>query len=279
MGYGNGWKGYNSTIETDILRNLNSSFNQYGFYFKLIGDREWFTNAYTNPNMLPIALIGIFDDPYSLQHTDAIDIYLLPSNSQVSGGFVPSNNRKVMVIGGTRKVNHCTGGSTTYEVAGTTVVSHEMGHCLGLPHTFDGSLGTSIDDVRENSCVDPNTCQFVSNCEICNVSTNPTTDMTNIMSGYTLPNCMSVFSSDQIRLMRKNLDETMASVVDEFQEEPTDIGDLFGPSEISKGSVVQFRVSDQVEENETFSLDNAQRFSSYWRRHKWKYSVLDRICC
>ncbi len=252
QGYGNGWGGYNSTIDIKIMENLNSSFNQYGFYFELSGARDWFTNIYTDPNREPMALLGIFDDPKSLQHTDAIDIYLLPSNSKAAGGFVPSNNKKAMVIGGTRTVNHCSGDFISYKVAATKVVSHEMGHCLGLPHTFNTSVGTSVDYVTENACVDPNNCQFVSNCIDCNVSSNPTTNMTNFMS-YTIPNCMSVLSDEQVSLMREKLNDTMASVVDRTKGLPSDIiGDLIGPSEVVKGSLIRFNVSDQVEESEAF---------------------------
>jgi len=33
--------GYSSSIDNTILTNLNSSFNQYGFYFQLSGSRDW----------------------------------------------------------------------------------------------------------------------------------------------------------------------------------------------------------------------------------------------
>ena len=244
--------GYNSSIDRDIMNNLNSSFNQYGLYFKQSGSRDWLTEIYGDPESQGIILSGIFDNPESLQHADAIDIYLLPADSRISGGFVPSSNKKVMVIGGTRTVDDCTGKTVLYEVVPTKVVSHEMGHCLGLPHTFDTSLGTAIDYVTENACVNPVTCQFVSNCSNCNVSSNPTLNMNNFMS-YTIPNCMSVLSDEQVSLMRETLDNTMTSVVERSQGLPDDIiGDLNGPAEVSKGLMVQYKVLYPADESETF---------------------------
>jgi hypothetical protein len=252
-GVGNGWQDYHPNIDSKIMENLNSSFNHYGIYFQLAGARDWFTRTYTDPERHNLSLLGIFDDPNSLQHEDAIDIYLLPSNSKVSGGFVPGNNKKVMLIGGTRTVEHCSGESTSYQVATTKVVSHEMGHCLGLPHTFDESIGTDVDYVTENACVDPGTCQFVSNCQGCNVSSNPTLNMNNFMS-YTIPNCMSEFTDEQLNRLRENLNNSMASVVNRTQGVPTDISeDLIGPSEVSTGSVVWFNVADQTDGVETFT--------------------------
>lgn len=257
IGTQNGWNGYTSSIDNDIIHNLNSSYNQDGLYFKLIGSRDWFTDKYTDPyadpGILEISLVGIFEDPQSLQHSDAIDIYLLPKNIPIEGGgFVPGNNKKVMFVGGVRTVNHCTGGTTSYEIATSQVVSHEMGHCLGLPHTFDTSVGTSIDYVENRECIDPSTCRFVTNCATCNVSSNPTIEMNNFMA-YTVPNCMSVFSDEQVSVMKENLDNPMSSVVARTQGAPYQItGDLMGPSEVSVGSLVWFNLLDQANESETF---------------------------
>jgi len=160
------------------------------------------------------------------QHTNAIDIYVLPSNSQIQGGFVPSNNKKVMAIGGTKTVTHCSGGTTNYEIAQHRVVSHEMGHCFGLVHTWqysgdDGLSDTPIDYVTNNGCVNPSTCQFVNNCgySTCNVTSNPTSIMTNFMS-YTVPTCMSVFTPMQIDLMRGSLNTSLLAVVSSSQAGP-----------------------------------------------------------
>lgn len=70
---------------------------------------------------------------------------------------------------------------------------------------------------------------------------------------YTIPNCMSAFSNEQVDLMRENLNNTLASVVNRTQGAPSDItGDLIGPAEVSIGSLVWFDLSDQAGEYETF---------------------------
>ena len=207
-----------------------------------------------------ITLLGVFEDPQSFQHEDAIDIYLLPANSEVSGGYVPGNNKKVMLLGGTRTVEHCSGETKTYQVAATQVVSHEMGHCLGLPHTFEQSIGTTIDLARENACVDPNTCQFISNCSSCNVTSNPTLNMTNVMS-YTVPNCMSVFSEEQVNVMRHQLNNSMASVVDTDKDTLAEASvEIIGPSEVYRGNTVKFEIPDLTPESETYEWSFPEGF-------------------
>ena len=92
-----------------------------------------------------------------------------------------------------------------------------------MVHTFqnsgdDGLSDTPIDYVTNNGCVNPNTCQFVNNCGYpnCNVTSNPTSSMTNFMS-YTVPTCMSAFSPMQIDLMRSSLNTSLTSVVSSSQ--------------------------------------------------------------
>ncbi|HYC84908.1 MAG TPA: M43 family zinc metalloprotease [Chryseosolibacter sp.] len=216
--------GYGSFIDQTLLDRLNASYNQYGIFFTLSGSRDWNNNFFSDPNTPSFALAGIFDDPGANQQSNAINIYVLPSNSQIQGGFVPDNNKKVMVLGGTRAVTHCSGGTTNYEIAQHRIVSHEMGHCFGLVHTFqydgdDGLSDTPIDHVRRNECVNPSNCQFVPNCATCNVASNPTTTMNNFMS-YTVPTCMSFFSPMQLDVMKNAMNNNMSSVVTVTQLSP-----------------------------------------------------------
>ena len=56
----------------------------------------------------------------------------------MSGGFVPSENEQILLVGGIKVVTHCQNPETiVYEITISGVVIHEMGHYFGLIHTFD----------------------------------------------------------------------------------------------------------------------------------------------
>ena len=55
----------------------------------------------------------------------------------MSGGFVPSENEQILLVGGIKVVTHCQNPKTiVYEITIFGVVIHEMGHYFGLIHTF-----------------------------------------------------------------------------------------------------------------------------------------------
>ena len=103
-----------------------------------------------------------------------------------------------------------------------------MGHCLGLNHTNtppydsgdgDGLSDTPLDFADKDGCVDPSTCQFAgiqpNGCNECSTSSNPQTPIiNNVMSGATLPQCMTQFSPMQVAIMKQNLGGAMNYVVD-----------------------------------------------------------------
>ncbi|GAB4109385.1 MAG: hypothetical protein OHK0057_03950 [Thermoflexibacter sp.] len=212
--------GYNSTNISTIISNLNNTFSQYGINFTSSGYRDWYDEFYGSPNSPQLSLQNIFTATGANPQSNAINLYILPNNSQLSGGKANGVTSTALMVGGTRPIKfNCQ--TTNYEVALTRVIAHEMGHCLGLYHTFlgdgDGLADTSQDNVDDNSCVNPSNCQFVgvqqSNCNTCLVTSNPTTNMTNVMS-YTVPNCMSYFSPSQLNIMKQNLAGQLNSVVD-----------------------------------------------------------------
>jgi len=70
-------------------------------------------------------------------HEDAIDIYLIPAESYDNLGLAPSAPSTAFLVAGTW--------STGEELITTSVLSHEMGHCLGLWHTHHGPNDISSD--------------------------------------------------------------------------------------------------------------------------------------
>ena len=219
--------GYSATIDNTIISTLNNSLNSYGFFFILSGSRTWYDDTFANPNTDPLVLQNIVSSSGNNFQNNAINIYVLPANSQISGGFVPNSNKQMLLIGGTRTVSHCQSppSSVQYIIATTKVVSHEMGHCFGLIHTFetngdDGLTDTPIDYVNNTvggqGCINISNCQFTGTCSTCSLSSNPTTNMINFMS-YSTPTCMSYFSPQQLDIMRYSLNNTLTSVVSQTQ--------------------------------------------------------------
>ncbi|RMD94011.1 MAG: T9SS C-terminal target domain-containing protein, partial [Calditrichaeota bacterium] len=131
-------------------------------------------------------------------HPDAVDIYFIsPNSSYYSAQKVPSDN---FILGG--------------KDLGSSIISHEMGHCLGLYHTHrgsgcaetgddicaelpDGSNCSECGDLVCDTPADPclryhvnSDCQYTGPPEY-----NP--DVHNIMS-YAPPNCLLFFTIGQI---------------------------------------------------------------------------------
>lgn len=82
---GNGF-GYGSSIDNTIINNLNSSYNQYGFYFEKSGSRDWYNNFYSNPGTPQMALQGIFNHPDASLHAYQHDRYLCTTVKQSDSG-------------------------------------------------------------------------------------------------------------------------------------------------------------------------------------------------
>ena len=211
--------GYSASVDEIVMTNLNNAYNQYGISFIKTGSRDWVSNTYTGA-VFQGQLVPITTDPQNGKQSDAINIYLFKSIADASSafGFVPDGYKNVILMVGTRVVYPCNGSTNSYEIPISKVVSHEMGHSLGLIHTWqnngdDGLSDTPIDNnVQNNNCINPNNCTFSGGCSNCPLASNPTTNMTNFMSS-TVPPCMNVFSPMQLDLMLYNLKNSMSYVV------------------------------------------------------------------
>lgn len=202
-----------STIST-IENNLQQAYQSKGIYFNLLGSRKWIKPKYVDPNTSFGDFGNIINESDRNEQTNALNIYVCANNVQLQGGYSDGRN---VVLAGTRSVVHPGYGTINYEVPLSQIVSHEVGHCLSLGHTFYGdgdNISDTPDDYVDNqSCITPAPgCQFTGQNGACNLSSNPTTNMINFMS-YTVPTCMSYFSTMQAEAMKNMLATTRSDVV------------------------------------------------------------------
>jgi len=81
-----------------------------------------------------------WNDPL-YQHNNGIDMFFgSEDNSEYIGGKASNIPGKNMWISGTWP----TGAGSPWNVTNSPVVSHEMGHCLGLFHPFHGTIPESV---------------------------------------------------------------------------------------------------------------------------------------
>ncbi|MCY7353046.1 MAG: hypothetical protein LH606_20715 [Cytophagaceae bacterium] len=224
--------GYNASHIPAILGNLNSAYSQFGITFISAGDREWTEEIFGSPSADISAFGGIFTYSGSDPRSNAINLYILPANSPVQGGKANNIPSNALFVAGTRTVRfNCI--DTYYPVPLTRVIAHEVGHCLGLNHTYDEVTGdgdglsdTSLDKSTSESCITPAPdCVFVGkqsgDCNTCPNPTNPTSIIKNVMAGN-LPDCMSEFSPMQLAIMRQNLAGQLNYVVQSTSVVPSE---------------------------------------------------------
>jgi len=221
---------------------LNNDFNPHGIYFIWDNTVDFINNSsyYNYPGT----------NIYSVNnHTDGIDIYLYGDDVCEGGMANGIANSTEYYIGG------YISSFPSLFLSGTHVVSHEMGHVLGLYHTHHGTYwgesnsstcaefvngsnsdvcGDYIEDTPADPFlafnVDPNTGQWLGSGAI-----DPNGDMyqpdTHLIMSYTHPLCMSYFSTKQGERMRYAI-----SQVPVLQSTVISLGDIVGSKLISNSS-------------------------------------------
>ena len=181
------------------LEQVNTHFAETGFSFFYTGVHTINSDKYFS--------IKDFEEGDSLYLTlnnpNAINIYFVDYSAGYCGwANFPWSNKKYILIS-----NYCTTNSSTF--------AHELGHYLGLLHTHstssgaelvDGSNCDSAGDLLCDTPADPNLsggvdadCSYTGSTTDANNETY-TPDTDNLMS-YSLKDCRTKFSADQINRM------------------------------------------------------------------------------
>ena len=202
---------------------LVSDYQSYNIYFSLLGtdeirddtnyDRTNFTDLNDNTDLNGDGKFDVFSVN---SHTNAIDIYLF-ANDKLNFGLAANIPGTALVIGGN---------AFNTNLASSHVLSHEVGHCLGLFHTFhgtdrvheaigcaefvDGSNGSTCGDFVQDTPADPSrifdcgtqsTCTWDCSTSYTDVHGAHYTPDTHLFMAYTFPNCMNHHTSGQVTRM------------------------------------------------------------------------------
>ncbi|MDO8550392.1 MAG: M43 family zinc metalloprotease [Ignavibacteria bacterium] len=191
-----GTGGLTSTQVTNAINIMKADYEERNIYFYKKGESSINNNTYFNFDGSPSSFNSLIQQN---PHNDAINLYLLPLG--ISYGKASGIPGIALVIGG--------------NYSQTSVISHEMGHCLGLWHTHSGrgcadfancaeatngtnctTCGDLVCDTPADPCLSGNVnslCQYVGPFGF-----NP--DVPNIMS-YTPPECMEHLTTGQFDRM------------------------------------------------------------------------------
>ena len=141
---------------TAAFAQLAADFNPHNIYFVRVCDV--INLPVPDEDYLSVTYCELFLNPL-YRHSDGIDIFFGPEDHQYIGGFALISGNALWVSG-----TWPIGEGQPWNIPVSPVISHEMGHCLGLWHTFHGTMPETDFDCQGNS-VDPDMC-----CELVNGS-------------------------------------------------------------------------------------------------------------
>jgi len=210
----NGTGGQNASVINTVMTNLANAYNAQGIWFNktgndVINNDAYYAAGFTNgPSALFNQLIA------TNVQANSLNIYLLGDAAPFVGGSAGSVPSSSCVIGGSYSAANGfpNAGSSVQPFVPSFVVAHEVGHCMGLLHTFETSLGAEL--VNGSNCTtagdlvcdtpaespsyafqDNSSCQWVVSYSDGNGQTY-TPDAANIMN-YVRPSCMNYVTNGQ----------------------------------------------------------------------------------
>jgi hypothetical protein len=212
----NGTGGQSQADVTQGLNTVVADFASHGICVSLLGSDEIWNDTYYNMSSFSRDLNGDgkFDNFSPNSHSNAIDLYLLGPDGNMQSGVAANIGATALALGGFLFGSN---------LVSSHVLSHELGHCLGLYHTFQGTCGggcrelvngsncTSCGDYVCDTPADPTVFQGNADCSwngnSCTGSTvdangQPYNPAMNLIMGYVAPTCMQLFTNGQGERMR-----------------------------------------------------------------------------
>lgn len=223
-----GTGGITNTEVQIALNNLATDFAPHNICFSFKGEDEILSDYFYDTDFFTTSS-ALFTNN---DHPDCIDIYFCPNSNPGKGGKASGTPGTNIVVGGTWVFSSlfCDYDCLDEIVYTSKILSHEMGHCLGLFYTFHGNDsceaygeaefvdGTNCSDAGDFVCDTPadpcmNHAVDCSTCDWClsadDINGDPyDPDELNIM-GYPQPICMQYFSGGQGLRMRKHLETSL----------------------------------------------------------------------
>lgn len=213
--------GQPTSVISTIMNNFNSVYSNYGINFDNVGNDQ-----INNSNYLVSFDLNKFNSLINTNKvSNAINIYLLDDNT-FNGGRANGIPGNALVVGGVYTVP----GGGVQPLIPSLVVPHEMGHCLGLYHTFETFIGSERADESNCTTAGDLVCDTPADRPGFNFTENSSCNFTaslndqvgqplhpdprNVMT-YVRPSCMNSITNGQAERIRRTLgtSSVLASVI------------------------------------------------------------------